>query len=68
MTSKARKHILKETIRYDLGGRPIRRIMQNEVEVAIAKFIINNESSSVNIDYLDQDFICYDKPTVRKKK
>ena len=68
MTSKARKHILKETIRYDLGGRPIRRIMQNEVEVPIAKFIINNESSSVNIDYLDQDFICYDKPTVRKKK
>ncbi|NDG52965.1 MAG: ATP-dependent Clp protease ATP-binding subunit [Flavobacteriia bacterium] len=64
----AKKQILKYTIDQNLGGRPIRRIMQNEVEVAIAKFIINNDSNSVIVDYKDDDFLCYAEPSSRKKR
>jgi len=64
---QAKKQILKETIDQNLGGRPIRRIIQNEIEVAIAKFIILNDSDSVIIDYKDDNFICYDKPLRRSK-
>ncbi len=64
----AKKKILEYTLEQNLGGRPIRRIMQNEVEVAIAKFIINNESKSVIIDYKDNNFLCHDQAASRKKK
>ena len=42
--------------------------MQTEVEVAIAKFIINNDAKSVIVDYKDNNFICYGNTTTRKKK
>ena len=64
---KAKNKILEDTINQNLGGRPIRRIIQNEIEVAIAKFIINNDCDSVIIDYKDNNFICDAKP-LRKSK
>lgn len=63
----ARKEILRQTIDQNLGGRPVRRIMQNEIEVAIAKFIIHNECKSVIIDYKDNNFICNEQPISNKK-
>jgi ATP-dependent Clp protease ATP-binding subunit ClpC len=67
LKARAKKQILKETISQNLGGRPIRRIIQNEVEVAIAKFIISNDCDSVIIDYIDNNFTCNAKP-LRKSK
>lgn len=63
----AKKQILKQAIAQNLGARPIRRIVQNEVEVAIAKFIINNDAKSVIIEYKDSNFICSEKNISRKK-
>ena len=68
LNSRARKRVLDYTLDQNLGARPVRRIMQTEVEVAIAKFIINNESPSVIIDYKDSNFVCYGSPEIRKKK
>lgn len=55
---KVKKKVLDQTLYENLGARPIRRIIQNEIEVAIAKFIINNESKSVKIDVVDNNFVC----------
>jgi ATP-dependent Clp protease ATP-binding subunit ClpC len=63
---KVKKEVLKRTISENLGGRPIRRIIQNEIEVILAKFIINNESKSVKIDVVDNKFVCNAK-IVKKK-
>ena len=63
----AKREILRQTLEQNLGGRPIRRIIQNEVEVAIAKFIINNDTESVIIDYKDSNFICSNEASSRKK-
>ncbi len=57
-SSLVRKEILKRTIDENLGGRPVRRIIQNEIEVIIAKFIIHNECNSVNITFKDNTFAC----------
>lgn len=53
-----KKYILEKTIAENLGGRPVRRIIQNELETELAKFIIYNECSSVNISVKDNKFIC----------
>jgi len=58
-TNKVKKIILDKTISEKLGARPIRRIIQNEIEVELAKFIILNDSESVTIDYMDNNFTCY---------
>ena len=65
MRLSCKKAILNKTVDQNLGARPIRRIMQNEVEVAIAKFIINNDAKSVIIDYKDSNFICSEKNSSR---
>ena len=50
-----------------MGGRPIRKIIQNEIEVEIAKFIIyNKDCDSVTIDYLNNKFCC-NVPSRKKK-
>ena len=56
---KVKKRILNQTIAEKLGGRPIRRIIQNDIEVELAKFIIMNNPESVNIDYIDNQFTCH---------
>jgi ATP-dependent Clp protease ATP-binding subunit ClpC len=53
-----KKYILEKTIHEKLGARPIRRIIQNELEVVLAKFIIMNEDEGVTIDCKDNTFIC----------
>jgi ATP-dependent Clp protease ATP-binding subunit ClpC len=55
---KVKNQILTQTIAEKLGGRPIRRIIQNDIEVELAKFIIMNEPDSVNIDYINNQFTC----------
>jgi len=57
-SASVKNQILNQTISENLGGRPIRRIIQNEVEVCIAKFIIHNECKSVNITFKDNQFLC----------
>ena len=62
-----KKYILNQTISENLGGRPVRRIIQNELEVELAKFIIHNDTNSVIIDYKDSKFICNGQGTRDKK-
>ena len=64
---KLKKRILDQTIAEKLGGRPIRRIIQNDIEVELAKFIIMNSPDSVNIDYIDNQYICNVPSTTSKK-
>jgi len=54
-----KKKILAQTLEENLGGRPIRRIVQNEIEVAVSKFIIYNECTSVKVTVRDNKFTCY---------
>ena len=53
-----KKYIINKAKLENLGGRPIRRIIQNELEVELAKFIIHNDTNSVIIDYKDNKLIC----------
>lgn len=58
-SSLVQKEICKRTISENLGGRPVRRIIQNELEVALSKFIIHNsDCKSVNITFKDNQFVC----------
>lgn len=66
LSIKARKQILDQTIVQNLGGRPIRRIIQNEVEVAISKFIIHNDCSDVVVNFKEGKFICSEKKSKQK--
>jgi ATP-dependent Clp protease ATP-binding subunit ClpC len=65
---KARKEILRQTLAQNLGGRPVRRIMQNEIEVAIAKFIIHNDSKGVIVDYEEGKFTCNEQSISKQSK
>lgn len=65
---KARKEILRQTLAQNLGGRPVRRIMQNEVEVAIAKFIIHNDPKGVIVDYEEGKFTCNEQSISKQSK
>jgi len=60
--------ILKQTLEENLGGRPIRRIIQNDVEVLIAKYIIYNSPDSVNITVKENEFHCYEQKPKKKAK
>lgn len=53
-----KKEILHRVEKENLGGRPVRRIVQNEIEIAIAKFIIHNEVDSVFLKFKDGIFTC----------
>lgn len=53
-----KKEILKRTIAENLGGRPVRRIIQNEIEVCLSKFIIMNECSNLVVEFKGDQFIC----------
>jgi len=63
---KVKKEILKRVEKENLGGRPIRRIIQNDIEVLIAKYIIYNNPNSVNITVKENNFYCYEKSKIIK--
>jgi len=52
--------ILDKTISENLGGRPIRRIIQNEVEVEIAKFLINKNVTNIKVSFSKGNFLCHE--------
>ena len=60
ISSTVNRYIVSKTESENLGGRPIRRIIQNEIETCLSKFIILNECSSVNITYRNNELICYE--------
>jgi len=53
-----KKYILNKTINENLGGRPIRRIIQSEIEVEIARFIILNECENLKLTFKNERLIC----------
>ena len=59
----AKNAILNQTKLENLGGRPIRRIIQNEIEVVISKFIMSHECSCLSISYSSGEYICNEKKT-----
>lgn len=65
--TSVKKEILKRTIEANLGGRPVRRFIQNEVEVSLSKFIIMNKADDIYVEYKDQDFICHAPKEPNKK-
>lgn len=56
--NNVKKYILSKTIDENLGGRPIRRIIQNELEVCIAKYIVQNSATSINVNFFKGEMIC----------
>lgn len=66
LNPKARAEILRRTLEQNLGGRPIRRIIQNEVEVAISKFIIHNDCNDIVVNFKEGKFICSEKKSGKK--
>lgn len=64
---KVKKEILARTISENLGGRPVRRIVQNEIEVVLSKFIINYDCNSISVDYKDNKFVCNGSEISNKK-
>lgn len=64
VSASVKKYILEKAVSENLGGRPIRRIIQNELETALSKYIILNQCSCVNITYKNNSLFCY----VKKKK
>lgn len=65
--NSVKKYILNKTLEENLGGRPVRRIVQSEIEVVIAKFIILNEPKSISLTYNSGGFICEEYETQPKK-
>lgn len=62
-----RSYILDQTIKENLGGRPVRRLVQNELEVAIAKYVIYNPSvSSLILKYQENQFLCNENTNHKK--
>ena len=57
-SSNVKKEILYRVEKENLGGRPVRRIVQNDIEIAIAKFIIHNKVESVFLKFEDGVFKC----------
>jgi ATP-dependent Clp protease ATP-binding subunit ClpC len=62
-TQTAKNAILNQTKLENLGGRPIRRIIQNEIEVVISKFIMSHQCSCLSISYSSGEYICNEKKT-----
>lgn len=62
---KARLAILEKVLSENLGGRPVRRIIQNEIEVLVAKFIISdNNVNNLIINFKNNIFTCEHKTPV----
>lgn len=53
-------YILNKAKKENLGGRPVRRIIQNELEVCIAKHILNNTSSRLKVFLKNDTIYCDD--------
>lgn len=60
LSKKARDRIIEIAEEQNLGGRPIRKIMQNEVETILAKSIIDCSENikKISINFKDGDFCC----------
>lgn len=60
LSKSSRDYIIKQAQEENLGGRPIRRIMQSEIETLIAKTIIQNDKNVKNllIKYKEGNFCC----------
>ena len=58
---KVKHYIVNKSIEENLGGRPIRRIIQNEIETCLSKFIIHNQASNIIVDIKDDQYFCYEK-------
>lgn len=54
----ARNQVLKQCISDNLGARPIRRIIQNEIEVSLSKFILQNSCDKISVSYKGDKYIC----------
>jgi ATP-dependent Clp protease ATP-binding subunit ClpC len=60
LSKRARDLIVSVALEENLGGRPIRRIIQNDIEVLIGKIIIENSlrDKKILINCKDGDFCC----------
>lgn len=60
LSKKARDRIVEIAEEQNLGGRPIRKIMQNEIETVVAKTIINSSKNikKISINFKENDFCC----------
>jgi ATP-dependent Clp protease ATP-binding subunit ClpC len=67
ISKNVKSYILEQTIKENLGGRPIRRLIQNELEVSIAKYIIYNPNvQSLSIKYQLGEFLCNEDTNNKK--
>jgi len=51
----------------NLGARPVRRIIQNEIETCVAKFILGKDKTAISISFKNNTFICYDSRQAKNK-
>lgn len=60
LASSARNKILDLIKADNLGARPVRKIMQNKIEVCIAKVLINSENKTekISVHYKNGEFYC----------
>ena len=63
-----KKEILARTIHENLGGRPVRRIIQNEIEVCLSRFIIENSQNDIYIEFKNNQFSCHASKKTKKSK
>lgn len=63
-----KKEILARTISENLGGRPVRRIIQNEIEVCLSRFIIENSQNDIYIEFKNNQFSCHASKKTKKSK
>ena len=67
VSKNIKQYILEKTISENLGGRPIRRIIQNELEVSIAKYLIYNPScNKLSVKLEKNNFLCYENTNNKK--
>jgi len=57
-SSTVTKFILNKAKSENLGGRPVRRIINNELEVSLSKFMLQNEAEIINVKVSNGEFIC----------
>ena len=60
LVKSARQEILNRTLESNMGARPVRRIIQNEIETCIAKKLINLEKNpeKISLNFKDGSFYC----------
>lgn len=57
-SSTVAKFILNKAKSENLGGRPVRRIINNELEVSLSKFILQNQAEIINVKAVNGEFVC----------